>query len=72
MIQNVAGKSINSRNRANDNDDDRGNDKDMVLNNVSFLTPNPHRLCGTYDFKIEKDIYEFHFAVTKQGSGLPF
>ena len=69
MIQNAAANSIDSRNRVNDNDDDRGNDQDMVLNNVSFLTPNPHRLCGTYDFKIERDIYEYHFAVTKQGWG---
>ena len=62
--------SSDSRNRVNDNDDDRGNDLDMVLNNVSFLTPNPHSLCGTYDFKIERDIYEYHFSAKNKGWGL--
>ena len=61
--------SSDSRNRVNDNDDDRGNDLDMVLNNVSFLTPNPHSLCGTYDFKIERDIYEYHFSTKNKGWG---
>ena len=69
LVQNTAWNSTNSRNRVNDNDDDRGNDLDMVLNNVSFLTPNPHSLCGTHDFKIKRDIYQYHYSISNQGSG---